>query len=114
MGPATLLGKNCRRTLLGSLCKLNLSVNGSPLILKSVNLEAHRDLVSTYPDVMAAAMWSPTLLRHELLGSHLSKIYITHQVLRVEKAIDWGSVSRESGGLVNSLVATEGGIEKEW
>ena len=61
LGPATLLGKNCRRTRLGSPCKLTLSFIGSPLIQKSVNIKAQRNDVNAYPDVMAAAMWSPTL-----------------------------------------------------
>ena len=62
---------------------------------------------------MAAAMWSPTLLRHELLGSHLSEINISHHGLGADKAVHWRNGGIGAGGVVNSLVSTEGGVEKE-
>ena len=109
-GPATLLGKNCRRTRLGSPCKLTLLFNGSPLIQMYVNLEAQRKDVKTYPGMMASAMWTPTLLRHELLGSHLREVNIMHRSIGAEEAKDW------RGGcfiIINSLVSSEGAVEKE-
>ena len=111
MGPSTLLG-NGRRTRLGSFCKLNLSVNGSPLIHKS-DLRAYRNTLKTHPDVKAAAMRSPALLRHEVLGPGLHEVDVPHLVIRMKKAIDGRSLCGDPRTGINSSVSTERGVKQE-
>ena len=111
MGPSTLLG-NGRRTRLGSFCKLNLSVNGSPLIHKS-DLIAYRNTLKTHPDVKAAAMRSPALLRQEVLGPGLHEVDVPHLVIRMKKTINCRGLSGRSRDGINHLVSTEGGIKQE-
>ena len=111
MGPSTLLGTG-RRTLLGSFCKLNLSVNGSPLIHKS-DFIAYGKTLNTHSDVKVAAMRSPALLRHEVLGPDLHEVDVPHLVIRMKEAIHCRGLSRRSRDGVNHLVSTEGRIEQE-
>ena len=108
-----LLGRSGRRTRLGSLCKLTLLVNGSPLFDMLEYLEAYDNVVKTYSDVMATPMWSPALLRQEELGTHLSEGDVIHLVIRMKKAIDGRSLCGDPRTGINSSVSTERGVKQE-
>ena len=106
------LRANGRRTRLGSFCKSDLLVTGS-LLVHDYICSTFGKFERSYPDVMAASMRGPALLRHEVFGSSLHEVDVIHLVIGIEKAVDRRGVSRDARDGIYHLVPPEGRVEQE-